>query len=179
MHTFPEVDVEEFENLLETEEFNRQLEKLPNVSKRTLVEEKDLGGGKRHTVVRYEARAVPEQVKKWLGDESIGWTEEMDFNRNTHFHKFRIIPTRMKDRVNCEGSYKIEPLSPDGGARRIVTLNVKVKMLGLGSIAERAAKPFLDANAREEERLAKEYIRDHPPEKKGKSGEKKGKKTGK
>ena len=168
VHTFPEVSVEEFEDLLEDKEFNQQLEKLPNVSKRTLIEEKDLGGGKRHTVVRYEARAIPEQAKKFIGEGGIGWTEEVDFNRNTHVHNFRLIPTRMRDRVTCEGFYRLDPLGPDGGTKRTVTMNLKVKMLGLGTIAERTAKPFLEANAREEERLAREYIRANLSAKKGK-----------
>lgn len=168
VHTFEDVNVEEFEDLLENQEFNQQLEKLPNVSKRTLIEEKDLGGGKRHTIVSYEAKAIPEQAKKFIGDGGIGWTEEVNFNRNTHIHYIKLIPTRMRDRVTCEGHYKLEPLGPKGGTKRTVVLNVKVKMLGLGGLAERAAKPFLEVNAREEERLAREYIRAHLSDKKGK-----------
>lgn len=166
IHTFPELSVDEFEDLLEDNEFNQELEKLPNVGKRTLLEQKDLGGGKRHTIVRYEAKAVPEQAQKYIGGEPIGWIEECDFNRRSHTHYFKLIPTRLRDRVDCCGHYKLEPLSPKGGTKRTVVMNINVKMFGLGSIVERTAKPFLEANARAEERITREYIQKYLPKKK-------------
>lgn len=161
VHTFPELDVEEFEELLANQDFNQTLEKLPNVASRKLLEEKDLGGGKRYTRVQYEARGVPEQARKFVGEGTVGWIEEVDFNRNTHVHHFRLIPSRMKDKVECEGKYVLEPLGPHGGTKRTVTMNIRVKMFGVGKLIEKMAKPFLEANAREEERLTREYIRTH------------------
>ena len=165
IHIFPQVDVEQFEDLLEKQDFNQQLEKLPNVSRRTLVEERKLGGGKRHTVVRYEAKGVPAQARKYIGDEIVGWIEVVDFNRNTHIHTFQLIPYLLKDRIKCEGQYVLEPLGPEGGTIRTVKVSLKVKILGVGAIMERGAKPFLDANAREEERIIREYIRTHVAQK--------------
>jgi len=167
VHTFPDVDVEEFEDYLEDPEFNQQLENLPNVASRSVLENKDLGGGKRYTKVQYEGKGVPEQAKKIVGEGAVGWIEEVDFNRNIHVHKFRLTPNRMKDKVKCEGQYLLKPLGPEGGTKREVTMNIKVKMLGVGTILERMAKPFLEANAKAEERLARDYIKAHPPKKKG------------
>ncbi len=176
IHTFPEVDVEEFEDLLENEEFNQQLAKLPNISKRTLVEDKDLGEGKRHTVVVYETRAIPANVKKILGGDGITLKEEVDFNRNTHIHHLKIIPSLLKERLKCEGKYIIEPLGPAGGAKRTIILDVKVKIFGMGRILERAVSREFKKNSREEERLSREYIKEHLDEIKGKSKKKSAKK---
>lgn len=173
VHTFPDIDLDDFEELLANQEFNQTLEKLPNVASRKLLEENDLGGGKRHTKVQYEGKGVPDQARKFIGEGAVGWIEEVDFNCNTHVHHFRLIPNRMRERVKCEGKYVLEPLGPGGGTKRTVTMEIKVKMLGVGKLAERMAKPLLESNAREEERLTREYIKANPPKKKGKSDSKK------
>ena len=176
IHTFPEVDVEEFEDLLETEEFNQQLTKLPNIGKRTKVEDKNLGEGKRHTVVVYETKAIPDNIKKILGGDGITLTEEVDFNRNTHVHRLKVIPSLLKDRLKCEGKYIIEPLGPAGGAKRTVILDVTIKIFGMGKILELALSREFKKNSREEERLAREYIKEHLDEIKNKSKKKSAKK---
>lgn len=113
------------------------------------------------TVTR-RIRLVPQEdapgpIKKILGGE-FAYIEEGSFDPQKKLWTYRIQPSTMADKVDTHGQFWVEPTA--GGVERVCTVNLSVKVFGVGKLAE----GFIEKQTRKNYDLAaaftNQYLRD-------------------
>jgi hypothetical protein len=87
---------------------------------------------------------VPKALSSLIGGE-INFVEEGVCDEATRQYDFSIIPSRLSDRIDVRGRVETEPLT-DRTCRRRVTLDIEVRMFGIGPVME----SFLERSIREQ-----------------------------
>ena len=87
---------------------------------------------------------VPKALTDLLGGE-ISFVEDGACDEAAGRYDFRIIPSRLQERIAVKGSVETRPLT-DRACRRIVTLDIQVRMFGVGGVIE----SLLEATTREQ-----------------------------
>jgi hypothetical protein len=77
---------------------------------------------------------LPGPIKKVVGD-NLGYREEGRYDKKTKRYRFRVIPNTRPDKVSIDGEIHVEPR--DGKVARILDLEVKVKLFGVGGLIEK------------------------------------------
>jgi hypothetical protein len=109
-----------------------------------VLEEKDLGGGAIQRKVRQTPQvAVPSILKKVVGD-SFYYTEEGRFDPERKRWSYRIVPSKLADKILTSGEFWVEPLG-DKKVQRFCTVDLEIKIFGVGG----AAESFVEKQTRE------------------------------
>jgi hypothetical protein len=87
---------------------------------------------------------VPKALTDLLGGE-ISFVEDGSCDEAAGPYDFRIIPSRLRERIGVKGRVETTPLT-DRTCRRIVTLEIDVRMFGIGGVIE----SLLEATTREQ-----------------------------
>lgn len=98
---------------------------------------------------------VPKALTDLLGGE-VSFVEDGAYDEATGRYDFHIIPSRLRERVAVKGSVETEPLT-DRTCRRIVTLDIDVRMFAIGRIVE----SLLEATTREQYDKNAAFINDY------------------
>jgi len=87
---------------------------------------------------------VPKALTDLLGGE-ISFVEDGSCDEAAGRYDFRIIPSRLRERIDVKGCVETTPLT-DRTCRRIVALEIDVRMFGIGGLIE----SLLEATTREQ-----------------------------
>ncbi|MEZ4288032.1 MAG: DUF2505 family protein [Polyangiales bacterium] len=110
----------------------------------------DPGTGTRQAKV-WPTADVPKTLASVMGD-SIAFVEEGLYDRGAQRYDFTIVPTTLSDRIRTRGSVVAVPID-DSTCKRIVEIEIEVRVLGLGRIAE----SFLETTTREQYDVNADY----------------------
>lgn len=83
----------------------------------------------------------PRVIKKAIGGE-FAYIEEGVFDGETY--RFSIKPSVMADKILINGSFQAEPVG-DGQMKRVATMDIKVKIFGIG----KAIESYIEQSTRE------------------------------
>ena len=87
---------------------------------------------------------VPKPLTNLLGGE-ISLVEDGSCDEAARRYDFRIIPSRLHERIGVKGRVETTPLT-DRTCRRIVSFEIEVRMFGIGHVIE----SFLETTTREQ-----------------------------
>ncbi len=87
---------------------------------------------------------MPRPLQKVLG-ERFSYVEEGTFDPIAKRYEFRVIPSKLQDRIRAEGTVVIEPVS-EHQCERKVNVQFGAEVLGLGRLIE----AYLVASTREQ-----------------------------
>ncbi len=137
-------------------DFQQTLADLPNVGERRVTELIEHPDGSIHRVVRYTLGSqLPAPVVAVLG-QTATWDEIGDYDPSTHQWTFQIKPHVLGGRLECRGRYAFVA---DGEAtKRVVDVDLKVKVPLVGGRAEREIKKGLVDTMEAEAQLLAEYL---------------------
>ncbi|MCA9618771.1 MAG: DUF2505 family protein [Myxococcales bacterium] len=88
----------------------------------------------RTIVVKPVTGALPAPLKKLAGD-NLGYREKGRFDKKTGRYRFEVIPNTLPDKLSITGEIHLEPR--DGKIRRILDLQVKASVFGVGGLVEK------------------------------------------
>ena len=101
-------------------------------------------GGRRTRTMRTEPSAeAPAVVRKLIGD-SLSYTETGEWDPETRVWTYRIVPSRLPEKVYIGGRLWAEP-EGEGRCARVAEVEVRVKVLGVGGTIEK----FIERTTRE------------------------------
>jgi len=135
-HTF-DVNGDVFwDRIFFSQDFNRELyrERLEFKAYDILEEKKKEDGSverKVHTEPKSEA---PKVVKKVIGD-SLSYTEEGTWDAKTKRYRYRIVPSKLADKIDSRGEVWVEPRG-ENKCERFCTVDCNVKIFGVGGAIE-------------------------------------------
>jgi hypothetical protein len=136
--------------------YQASLDDLPNLGERRVTKLEERPDGSIHRVVRYKLGSqLPAPVVAVLG-QTATWDEIGEFDPTTHEWTFEIKPHVLGGRLQCHGRYTFVP---DGdGTKRLVEVDLKVKVPVVGGRAEREIKKGLVETMDAEARLLADYL---------------------
>jgi hypothetical protein len=137
--------------------YQERLADLPNVAERRITTLEEAADGSIHRVVRYKLGAhLPPPVAAVVGTAAT-WDEIADFEPATNTWTFEIRPHVLAGRIECRGTCRF---LPDGeGTRRVVEVDLGVKVPLVGGRVEREIGKGLEETMGAEARLLEEFIR--------------------
>ena len=98
---------------------------------------------------------APAVVKKLVGD-SMSYFEEGRFDPKTRRYNYRVVPSKLADKINVQGEFWVEPRG-DKKVERICTAEVKVNIFGVGKSIE----GYLEKTTKEVYEVAAAYTQEH------------------
>lgn len=117
-------------------EYNKKLFTEVLKFKYEVVEFTEEPGGVRRRKVRIEPNTeAPAVVKKLIGD-SIGYLESGEFNPTTRKWHYKIVTTKLADKVSINGTFWAEPRG-EKKIERICEVDLKVDIFGVGGAIEK------------------------------------------
>lgn len=137
--------------------YQAMLEDLPNLGERRVTEFTEAPDGSIHRVVRYKLGAqLPAPVVAVLG-ETATWDEIGDFDSSARTWTFEIKPHVLAGRLRCHGTYSFVR-DGDQRSKRLVDVDLEVKVPLVGVRAEREIKKGLVETMDAEARLLSDYL---------------------
>ncbi len=130
-HDFDDIPLELFERYLNHPELIALCAEIPAFRSRELVEEQDLGAGKRRWRFKVVAGGdIPAAARKVVTEEMLTWHEDTRFEPSEHAIHFRIEPIRWSGKFDCRGVWRLEPRGR--GTHRVIegTLSIPVPLVG-------------------------------------------------
>ncbi len=100
-----------------------------------IIEENDSGSTHTRKIRVTPKQDAPAVVKKLVGDR-FSYTEDGTFDRTSKRYRFRITTGALADKVKIAGEMWTESAGPDK-LRRKVTMDVDVKIFGVGGLVEK------------------------------------------
>lgn len=85
---------------------------------------------------------LPAAVTAVVHPERLTWVQESEHHPATSSARFRLLPDHYPDRLAARGSFTVR--AHDGGSRRVLTGELKVKALLVAGQVERAIVSGLD-----------------------------------
>lgn len=98
---------------------------------------------------------VPKALSSLIGGE-ISFVEDGVCDEAARQYDFRIIPSRLSERIDVRGRVETAPIT-DQTCRRTVTLDIEVRMFGIGTVME----SFLEKSTREQYDKNAAFINDY------------------
>ena len=133
-----------------------ELATLPELGRPELLEHVDAG----HSVsqqVRYTFTGeLSPAVTAVVDPTRLSWVEHSELDRVSHRSVFRIRPDHYPDRLSCSGTVALE--SVDGGTRRTIAGDLRVRFPLVGSKVERAIVSGLRDHASAEARVVQAWL---------------------
>lgn len=84
---------------------------------------------------------LPGPIAKLFGP-GFGYTEEGRLDKGKTLWRWRMIPTKLADKIRNEGTMRIEPIG-DSKVRRIADIEIEAKVFGVGGLMESTAEKQL------------------------------------
>lgn len=133
--------------------------RLPYLKSRVLVEQKaDPAAKTRFWKFRCEADYnMPAAARKAIGDR-LGWFEESVLDEREHVLRFKVIPDVLAGRYNVGGE-QVYVEREDGQMDRLMTVDLNVNILLVGSVIERIVAERLRETYQIEGEIQNEYFR--------------------
>jgi hypothetical protein len=139
--------------------YQELLDDLPNLGERRVVTLDERPDGSIHRVTKYKLGAqLPAAVVAVLGNNAT-WDEVGDYDPSTYRWTFEIKPhaSVLAGRLDCKGSYHFER-DGDDATKRVVDVDLKVKVPLVGSRVEKEIKKGLVETMDAEARVLEEYL---------------------
>lgn len=134
-HTFSDIPIELFEEHLNHPELIDLLDAMPAFRSRELVGREDLDDGKIKWRFRVVAGGeIPPAAAKVLNEDMLTWWEDTIFSPSEHCIYWSIEPVKMKDKLVCKGTWKLNARA--GGTHRVIDGELTVKIPILGKVVE-------------------------------------------
>ena len=134
-HTFRGIEVDAYEDLHFDEAFQDALCGAVKLARECVGLEEDDDGRIHRAVKVGPDREIPPAAQRVLGGKRLDYTEHLDYRRGSYLGQWRTVPSLMSDKVECAGSIEFRPV--DGGVRRLVEGEIKVKLFGVGGMVEK------------------------------------------
>ncbi|HEV2760963.1 MAG TPA: DUF2505 domain-containing protein [Acidimicrobiales bacterium] len=133
-----------------------ELATSPELGRPVLLEHDDAG----HSVsqqIRYTFTGeLSPAVTSVVDPKRLTWVEHSELDRRTHRSVFRIRPDHYPDRLSCSGTISLDPA--DGGTRRTIEGDLRVRFPLVGSKVERAIVSGLRDHASAEARVVQAWL---------------------
>ena len=151
-----DASVERVEAALLDPEFLGRLGELPTLGRPQLLEQQEDGDTVRRRVRYAFTGHLSSAVTAVVDPAKLTWVEDSTTDRRTHRTTFRIVPDHYTDRLQCTGSFTLEP---DGAAsRRVAEGDLRVRFPLVGSRVERAIVSGLEEHAEAEAKAAAAWL---------------------
>jgi len=135
--------VEQFwTEIFKSEEFNRALY-IDHLRCGYELELWNPATGRRRARV-WPTNTIPKALARVLGD-TISFVEEGTCDDDVHRYDFRVLPSRLPERIRVNGSVVTAPLC-DRTCERTVTFEIEARVFGIGHMIE----SFLETTTREQ-----------------------------
>lgn len=148
--------VDVVERASNADDYQERLSDLPNLGERKVTKLDRHPDGSIDRVTHYRLGSqLPAPVVAVIGPAAT-WDEVATFDPNAHRWSFEIRPHVLGGRIDCKGQYTFEP---DGeGTKRIVEIDLKVKVPLVGGRVEREIGKGLRETMDAEARILSEYL---------------------
>ena len=134
-HDFSDIPIELFERYLNHPELIALCAEIPAFRSRELVEEQDLGEGRKRWRFKVVAGGdIPATAQKVISEEMLTWHEDTRFEPSEHAIHFTIEPIRWKGKFDCSGVWRLEPRGQ--GTRRFIEGSLSIPLPLVGKVAE-------------------------------------------
>ena len=133
-----------------------ELATLPELGRPQLLELVDDGASVSQQVRYTFTGDLPPAVTAVVDPRRLTWVEHSELDRATHRSVFRIQPDHYPDRLSCSGTVTLEPV--DGGTRRTIEGDLRVRFPLVGPKVERAIVSGLHDHASAEARVVQAWL---------------------
>ena len=138
-------------------EYQSRLQGLPNVAERTVTGLDQRPDGTVHRIVRYRFEGnLPGAVKAAIGGSNVSWDEIGDFDPSTNTWRVAIHPHVFHGRFVGRATMRYE--TEGGGCRRVIDVEVTVKVPIVGGRVEKAIGDGLVETLQAESRILSAYL---------------------
>lgn len=153
-----EAPVDVVERASNADDYQERLSDLPNLGARkvTKLERHPDGSIDRTTHCKLGSQ-LPAPVVAVIGPAAT-WDEVATFDPATHRWPFEIRPHVLGGRIDCKGQYTFEPDGNGHGTKRVVAVDLKVKVPLVGGRVEREIGKGLKETMDAEARILSEYL---------------------
>jgi hypothetical protein len=154
-----------FWDMFLSQQFNRAywLEKTGAARHETLTEEApQTGDRKRVFRVVVGGLELPAPLAKLLGGP-LAFTEDGTFHAAAGKYVYAQAYSLLTDRISVQGTITAHPSGGGTSTVRVATLDVTVRLFGLGALAERAAESNFKWGFEAEAAFGRDWLAKHPP----------------
>jgi len=157
-HTFKNITIDDYEKLHFDEEFNIAMCEAVKLSRD--VQKIDDDGKKFHRAVKVGPdREIPAAMKKVVKVDRIEYEERIDYTWGSYAGTWETIPNIMPSKVITKGKLGFKEVA--GGVQRWSEGEIKVKILGVGSMVEKFIVADVEKSYEEAARFTQQWINDH------------------
>lgn len=135
-HLFSAISLEDYEQLYFDEPFNIELCRAVELDRELVSRELNRDKLTREVRISPRGRTIPAPVAKALGGSRIEYVEKIDYRFGTFEGHWESISSLMTDRISSTGTFRFEAVST--GIYRVIVGEVRVRVLGLGKVIEKA-----------------------------------------
>lgn len=158
VHDFDDIPIDLFERYLNHPELIALCAEIPAFRSRELVEEQDLGEGRKRWRFKVVAGGdIPGPAQKIINEEMLTWYEDTRFEPHEHAIHFTIEPIRWKGKFECHGIWALE--SRGQGTRRVISGSLSIPVPLVGRVAETFIVSELKKNYEVEAGVQRKFYR--------------------
>lgn len=164
-HHFPGIEPDEFNELWNNlEVFQRITDSFGALKERTVIEQSE-DENHMHRKVKYAVKGeIPKWAQSLLKPHMLSWDEETEYDKKTRVYKTKFIPHYFSEKIENDVMIRLLP-DGKGGTRRISEGSLKIKITGLGRIAEKFMEGLITKTADKEYELMKKEVERYLKEK--------------
>ena len=152
---FAGIRCDDYVSLYFDEAFNESIGRALHMGRKLLRLDRGPDRIVRH--VCYEPNQDPDSpAKQAFGSSRASFVEELDYDVRGRHGAWRTIPNLWADRVHNAGT--IELADFEGGTRRLVRGEVKVKLFGFGGLVEKMIVAEIEKSYAATARLTREWL---------------------
>lgn len=133
-HTFTQIDLERYEALYFDEPFNIALCEAIDLRRELKTHELNARRLVRVVTVGPE-REIPPAAAGILKTNRIEYTEHIDYTFGQYQGTWKTVSSVLTDKVDSRGTFEF--IATEGGVRRVVVGDIKVKLFGVGGVVEK------------------------------------------
>lgn len=157
-HDFSDISIDVFERYLNHPELIEMCAAIPAFRSRELVEEQDLGGGKKRWRFKVVAGGdIPATARKVLTEEMLTWYEDTRFEPSEHTIHFTIEPIKWAGKFDCHGTWRLIPRGE--GTHRVIEGTLSIPLPLVGRVAESVIVNELKKNYEVESEVQRKFYR--------------------
>lgn len=158
VHDFDDIPIDLFERYLNHPELIALCAEIPAFRSRDLVEEQDLGGGRKRWRFKVVAGGdIPPAARKVISEEMLTWYEDTRFEPDEHTIHFTIEPIRWQGKFDCRGTWRLEPRGQ--GTHRVIEGSLAIPLPLVGKVAEQFIVGELKKNYEVEAGVQRKFYR--------------------
>ena len=164
-HHFPGIEPDEFNTLWnDLTVFQRITDAFGALKERTIIEQSEDDNSMRRKVKYAVKGEIPKWAQAMLKPHMLSWDEDTVYDKKQRVYRTKFIPHYFTDKI--ENNITVTLLSDGkGGTRRISEGSLKIKVTGLGRIAEKFMEGLINKTADKEYELMKKEVEKYLQEK--------------